>query len=165
MRFAERFFSAAVVVVVLCGGLSCSAPASTPAPEPPPATAPAPESAPVPAPDSQANLNPDAPVVLKMSLPSNETVSGEKRVRAWLNSSIECIVEGTDARDLKYSWTSGNGTLRAGTGLSLEGGTASKVNWMAPGAGGDYTVRVTVTDGSGNEAKGQVNFKVVCCTE
>ena len=100
-----------------------------------------------------------------MSLPSNETVSGEKRVRSWLNSSIECIVEGTDASNLKYSWNSANGTLRAGTGLSLEGGTASKVNWMAPGAGGDYTVRVTVTDGSGNEAKGQVNFKVVCCTE
>jgi hypothetical protein len=100
-----------------------------------------------------------------MSLPSSEITMGEKRVRAWLNSSIECIVEGTDAGNLKYSWTSANGTLRAGTGLSLEGGTASKVNWMAPGAGGDYKVNVTVTDGTGNEAKGQVNFKVVCCTE
>jgi hypothetical protein len=100
-----------------------------------------------------------------MSIPSSEIITAEKRVRAWLNSSIECIVEGTDAGNLKYSWTSANGTLRAGTGLSLEGGTASKVNWMAPGAGGDYKVNVTVTDGTGNEAKGQVNFKVVCCTE
>lgn len=113
----------------------------------------------------RVNLNPDAPLVLKMSLPSRETVMGAKRVRSWLNSSIECVVEGTDARDLKYSWTSANGTLRAGAGLSLEGGTASKVNWMAPGAGGDYTVNVTVTDSRGNEARGQVKFKVVCCTE
>lgn len=109
-------------------------------------------------------INADAPIVLKMSLPSKETVTGAKRVRAWLNSPIECIVEGTDAKDLKYSWTAANGTLRAGTGFSLESGTASKVNWLAPGAGGDYTVNVKVTDGSGNEANGQVNFKVVCCT-
>jgi len=161
MRFAEMLFSAAVVVVVLCGAVSCSAPASAPAPEPPPATAPAPESAP----QQQANLNPDAPVVLRMSLPSSEIVSGEKRVRSWLNSRIECVVEGADAGKLKYSWSSTDGTLRAGSGFSLEGGSASRVDWMAPAAGGDYTVNVTVTDGSGNEAKGQVNFKVVCCTE
>jgi len=169
MRFAESFFSAAVVVVVLCSAVSCSAPAATPAPEPPPATAPAPESAPVPAPepapDSQANINADAPVVLKMSLPSSETVIGAKRVRSWLNSRIECVVDGTDSGKLKYSWSSTDGTLRAGSGFSLEGGTASRVDWMAPAAGGDYRVNVTVSDSGGNEAKGQVNFKVVCCTE
>jgi hypothetical protein len=114
--------------------------------------------------EARVNVNPDAPVVLKMSLPSRETVTGAKRVRSWLNSRIECIVEGADAMNLKYSWTSTDGTLRAGTGFSLEGGTARVVDWMAPAAGGDYAVKVTVTDGSGNEAKGQVDFKVVCCT-
>jgi hypothetical protein len=154
---------ATVIPITVCGGFSCAAPTASPAPSP--ALEPAPEPAPAPAPESQANVNPDAPLVLKMSLPSKETVVGAKRVRSWLNSSIECVVEGTDSRSLKYSWTSANGTLRAATGLSLEGGTASKVNWMAPGAGGDYTVNVTVTDSRGNEARGQVKFKVVCCTE
>jgi hypothetical protein len=159
MRFTERSFSvvilAAVILITLYSGLSCAAQAP----------APAPALAPAPAPESQANLNPDAPVVLKMSLPSSETVTGAKRVRSWLNSRIECIVEGTDTENLKYSWTYSNGTLRAGKGLSLEGGTAGVVDWMAPGAGGDYTVNVKVTDGHGNEARGQVSFKVVCCTE
>lgn len=170
MRFAERSFSvvvlSVVILITLCSGLSCAAPAASP--EPAPVTAPAPEPvtepAPAPSPESQANLNPDAPVVLKMSLPSSETVTGEKRVRSWLNSRIECNVEGADAGNLKYSWTSANGTLRAAKGLSLEGGTAMVVDWMAPGAGGDYKVNVTVTDGSGNQARGQVNFKVVCCS-
>ena len=163
MRFTERSFSvvilAAVILITLCSGLSCAAQALEPALAPEPAPAPAP------VPESQANLNPDAPVVLKMSLPSSETVTGAKRVRSWLNSRIECIVEGTDTESLKYSWTYANGTLRAGKGLSLEDGTARVVDWMAPGAGGDYTVNVKVTDGHGNEARGQVSFKVVCCTE
>jgi len=114
--------------------------------------------------NADGSVSSDAPVVLKMSLPSSETVTSAKRVRSWLNSRIECIVEDADARNLKYSWTSANGTLRAGKGLSLEGGTANVVDWMAPGAGGDYIVNVTVTDSKGNEAKGKVNFKVVCCT-
>jgi hypothetical protein len=114
--------------------------------------------------NADGSVSSDAPVVLKLSLPSSETVTGAKRVRSWLNSRIECIVEGADAGNLKYSWTSANGTLRAGKGLSLEGGTANVVDWMAPGAGGDYIVNVTVTDGKGNEARGKVNFKVVCCT-
>ena len=168
MRFAGRWFSvvvlATVILVTVCSGLSCAAPAASP--EPAPVTAPEPvtEPAPAPSPESQANLNPDAPVVLKMSLPSSDTVIGEKRVRSWLNSRIECNVEGADTANLKYSWTSANGTLRAAKGLSLEGGTAMVVDWMAPGAGGDYKVNVTVTDGNGNQARGQVNFKVVCCS-
>jgi len=114
--------------------------------------------------NADGSVSSDAPVVLKLSFPASETVTSAKRVRSWLNSRIECIVEGADAGNLKYSWTSANGTLRAGKGLSLEGGTANVVDWMAPGAGGDYVVNVTVTDGKGNEAKGKVNFKVVCCT-
>lgn len=113
--------------------------------------------------NADGSITADAPAVLKMSLPSKDTVIAAKRVRIWTSSPIECIVEGEDAGNLKYSWTSANGKLQAGKGLSLEGGTARKVNWIAPGAGGDYIVYVTVTDGSGNEAKGQVNFKAICC--
>lgn len=113
--------------------------------------------------NADGTISADAPVVLKMSLPSKETVIGAKRVRIWTASPVECLVEGTDAKNLKYSWTAADGRLQAGMGLSLEGGTASKVNWIAPGAGGDFMINVTVTDSSGNEAKGQVDFKVFCC--
>jgi hypothetical protein len=114
--------------------------------------------------NADGSISGDAPVVLKMPFPSKEIVSGSQRMRIWTAYTIECIVDSPDAKNLKYSWTAASGRFQAAKGLSLEGGTASKVIWIAPGAGGDYTVNVTVTDSSGNEAKGQVNFKVICCT-
>jgi len=113
----------------------------------------------------RVNLNPDAPVVLKMSLPSGEVVTGAKRVRIWTASSVECLVDGADAKNLKYIWSAASGKLQAGKGMNLSDGTASRVNWISPGVGGDFTVDVVVTDGSGNEAKGTVNFEVFCCSE
>jgi len=114
--------------------------------------------------NSDGSISQDAPVILKMSLPSKETITGGKKMRIWTAYPIECIVDSPNAKNLKYTWTSVSGRFQAGKGLSLDGGTASKVNWIAPGAGGDYTVNVSVTDGSGNEAKGQVDFQVICCT-
>jgi hypothetical protein len=114
--------------------------------------------------NADGSTSTDAPVVLKMPFPAKEIVSVSQRMRIWTAYPIECIVDSPDAKNLKYSWTSANGRFQAAKGMSLENGTASRVNWIAPGAGGDYTVNVTVTDGSGNEAKGRVNFKVICCT-
>jgi hypothetical protein len=114
--------------------------------------------------NADGSMSSDAPVVLKVPFPSKEIVSVSQRMRIWTAYPIECIVDSPDAKNLKYSWTSANGRFQAAKGLSLEGGTASRVIWIAPGAGGDYIVNVTVTDNSGNEAKGQVNFKVICCT-
>ncbi len=114
--------------------------------------------------NADGSISPDAPAVLKITLPSNDIITVAKRVRIWTASPVECIVDSPDAKNLKYTWTAASGRFQAGKGLSLEGGTASKVDWISPGAGGDYTVNVTVTDSSGNEAKGQVNFKVICCT-
>jgi hypothetical protein len=114
--------------------------------------------------NADGSISADAPVTLKMSLPAKETFTVVKRARIWTASTIECLVQGADAKTLKYTWTAASGRFQAGKGMSLEGGTASKVNWIAPGAGGDYTVNVTVADSSGNEAKGQVDFKVICCT-
>ena len=114
--------------------------------------------------NADGSISSDAPVILKMALPAKETVTAAKRVRIWTASPIECIVDSPDAKNLKYTWTAASGRFQAARGLSLEGGTASKVNWITPGAGGDYIVNVTVTDSSGSEAKGQVNFKVICCT-
>jgi len=114
--------------------------------------------------NADGSISADAPVILKMTFPAKETVTVAKRVRIWTASPIECLVDGTDASTLKYTWTAASGRFQAAKGLSLEGGTAGKVNWIAPGAGGDYTVKVTLTDSSGHEAKGQVDFKVICCT-
>jgi len=113
--------------------------------------------------NADGSISPDAPVVLKMSLPSKEIVSGSKRMRIWTASSIECIVDSANAKNLKYTWTAASGKLQAARGQSLDGGTASKVNWIAPGVGGDFTVYVVVTDKDGNEAKGTVKFSVFCC--
>jgi hypothetical protein len=113
--------------------------------------------------NADGSISPDAPVVLKMSLPSKEVVTGAKRVRIWTASPVECIIEGADAKNLKFTWSAASGKLQAGKGMNLSDGTASRVNWIAPGVGGDFTVDVVVTDGSGNETKGTVNFKVFCC--
>ncbi|MCX6005377.1 MAG: hypothetical protein NT082_06880 [Chloroflexi bacterium] len=102
----------------------------------------------------------EPPVVLKMALPSKETATGSKRIRIWMSSPIQCIIEGGNSGNLKYTWTASNGRLQ---GKGVNEGTASKVDWIAPGVAGDYTVDVVVTDDKGNEAKGTANFKVFCC--
>ena len=114
--------------------------------------------------NADGSISPDAPAILKLSLPSKETVTVAKKVRIWTATPIECIVDSPDAGNLKYAWSAASGRFQAARGLSLEGGSASRVNWITPGAGGDYTVNVTVTDSIGNEAKGRVDYKVICCT-
>ncbi|MFA5064483.1 MAG: PKD domain-containing protein [Dehalococcoidia bacterium] len=107
----------------------------------------------------------DAPVVLKMSLPSQEVVTAAKRMRIWTASAIECVIEGAEAQDLRFKWSATSGKLQAAAGMNINDGTASKVNWIAPGVGGDFKVDVIVSDSSGNEAKGTVNFEVFCCSQ
>ena len=102
----------------------------------------------------------DAPVVLKMSFPSPEVVTGSKRVRIWSASPAECIVTGADPKDLKFAWTASNGRIQ---GKGLNEGTATTVTWIAPGVGGDFTLDVVVTDISGNQSKGTIKFTVYCC--
>jgi hypothetical protein len=70
------------------------------------------------------------------------------------------VVDGANPQDLKYAWTASNGKIQ---GKGLNEGTASQVAWIAPGAAGDYTLDVVVTDSRGNQARGTVNFKVFCC--
>lgn len=116
--------------------------------------------------DVRVNINadgsttPDAPVVLNLKVPAKDPVTASKRVRIWTSSTVECRVEGNDVKKLKYTWTPSNGKLQA---EGLAEGTASSVTWIAPGAGGEYTLDVVVTDESGNEAKGTVKFDVFCC--
>jgi len=113
--------------------------------------------------NADGSVSADAPVVLRMPFPSMEMVTGAKRMRIWTASPIECRIEGADAKNLKFTWSAASGKLQAAKGMNLSEGTASSVNWIAPGVGGDFTVGVIVTDGSGNEAKGTVKFEVFCC--
>lgn len=114
--------------------------------------------------NADGSMTPQDAAVLRLPFPSAETVNISQKTRIWTASPIQCIVEGQGLGELKYAWTAASGRFQAARGMNLEAGTASRVNWIAPGAGGDYTVNVTVTDGSGNQAKGQVNYKVICCT-
>jgi hypothetical protein len=110
--------------------------------------------------NADGSITPDAPIVLNLTLPSKDVVTGAKRIRIWTSAGVECKVEGADPSKLKYTWTPSNGKLQA---RGLTEGTASKVTWIAPGVAGDFTLDVVVTDDSGNQAKGTVNFKVFCC--
>ncbi len=106
----------------------------------------------------------DGPVVLKMSLPSSEVVKATKRMRIWTAAPIECVVDGANTKNLRFKWSAGSGRLQAASGMSLSDGTASKVNWISPGVGGEFKVDVVVTDVNGNEAAGTVVFDVFCCS-
>ncbi len=110
--------------------------------------------------NADGTQTPDPPIVLKMTLPSSDNVTGAKRIRIWTSAPVECVVDGANPQDLKFAWTASNGKIQ---GKGLNEGTASKVAWIAPGAAGDYTLDVVVTDSRGNQATGTVNFKVFCC--
>lgn len=101
----------------------------------------------------------EIPVELRLSFTSKDTVTVSKRLRIWMSAPIECIVE-NNSDNLTYTWTASNGKLQ---GKGLNEGTASSIEWIAPGVAGDYTVDVTVTDTQGNAAKGTINFDVFCC--
>jgi hypothetical protein len=110
--------------------------------------------------NADGSITPEAPVVLNITLPSKDVATGARRIRIWTSAGVECKVEGADPTKLKYTWTPSSGKLQA---RGLAEGTASKVTWIAPGVAGDFTLDVVVTDESGNEGKGRVNFKVFCC--
>jgi hypothetical protein len=110
--------------------------------------------------NADGSQTPDPPILLKMTIPSSDNVTGAKRIRIWTSAPVECVVDGANPQDLKYAWTASNGKIQ---GKGLNEGTASQVAWIAPGAAGDYTLDVVVTDSRGNQARGTVNFKVFCC--
>ena len=47
---------------------------------------------------------------------------------------------------------------------NLDEGKANRVGWLAPGSGGQYKITVLVQDKSGNQATGEVDMEVLCCT-
>jgi hypothetical protein len=82
--------------------------------------------------------------------PPGEQIS----VTRYTTSDIQCIAEDPDGDELNYVWSATDGTVK---------GEGAIVEWIAPSAGGDYTVTVIVSDGRGGEAKASMEFKVLCC--
>lgn len=102
----------------------------------------------------------NSPLTLKLSFAASNPTVEQRRARKWTTTTIICSVDNTAPGELKYAWSTGEGELQ-GTGIKES--KADRVGWIAPGAPGDYTVAVTVTDSKGNQAKGEARFTVFCC--
>jgi len=104
----------------------------------------------------------DKTVYLKLTPPSATIATATGRVRSFFTSEIQCVVPDRDASEFTYIWTAYGGKL---TAEGLDEGKASRVGWLAPGAGGQYVVKVKVTDKDGNWAEGEVTYEVLCCRD
>ncbi len=67
-------------------------------------------------------------------------------------SDITCFASDPDGDQLSYSWGAGEATIV---------GAGSEVVWIAPTRGGEYLVRVTVSDGKGGSIGENIILKVV----
>ena len=106
------------------------------------------------------NDEPDKTIYLKLNLPSSDQVRESQRVRVWTTSIIECVPQNRELIQLSFKWITNGGKLMA---KDLASGKANSVGWISPGAAGKFTVTVTATDNTGNEARGEVTFDVFCC--
>jgi len=104
----------------------------------------------------------DKTIYLKLTPPASSVSRASGRVRAFFVSEIQCEVPGGDPSQFTYVWTVNGGKLMA---EGLEEGKAARVGWLAPGSGGNYTVKVTVADKAGNTAVGEVTYEVLCCRD
>ena len=104
----------------------------------------------------------DKTIYLKLTPPATNTATATGRVRAMFTSEIQCTVPDRDPSEITYTWVASGGKLMAN---GLNEGKASRVGWLAPGQGGQYVVRVLVTDKAGNQATGEVTYEVLCCRD
>ncbi len=104
----------------------------------------------------------DKTIYLKLTPPGSSVSRATGRVRSFFVSEIQCEVPGANPSEFTYAWTANGGKLMA---EGLDEGKATRVGWLAPGAGGNYLVKVTVSDKAGNRAEGEITFEVLCCRD
>ena len=89
--------------------------------------------------------------------PSAQNFQMSSRIQAMTMADIQCTMDGSDPKDLTYTWKVTGGKL---SGDGIQEGTASRVGWLAPGMSGTFTVSVVAQDKNGHKATGQIDFDV-----
>ena len=74
--------------------------------------------------------------------PIINSLTAEKEVATLTESRIICEATDADGDALSYQWSADGGTIR---------GEGNSITWAAPDTAGNYTIKVTVTDGKGGE--------------
>jgi hypothetical protein len=67
------------------------------------------------------------------------------------STTLTCIASDPDGDVLRYTWSAREGSIA---------GVGNKVSWIAPNKGGSYDITVIVSDGKGEETKGNVMISV-----
>ena len=100
-------------------------------------------------------------IEIKLKLGETQPVVIEKqRARIWTTTEIVCLVDGSGAEQLTFTWTTNGGKIIT---KNQQEGKPDKIGWIAPGNAGDYTIEVLVSDSNMNQAKGLVKMQVYCC--
>ena len=95
-----------------------------------------------PPPDQQPENFPPVIIDLKADAPQVQPLG---------KTQVICQARDANSDNLTYRWTA--------TGGSIDG-SGSTVTWTAPEKGGDYTIRVTVSDGNGGVSSRDANINV-----
>jgi hypothetical protein len=107
------------------------------------------------------DINPS--VVMQIPSANNETFSEQVCTDRLITVPIDCPVARSDSSKYTFAWSCNGGKLLA---PGLKERTASKVGWTSPGVGGNYTVKVLITDSQDNISVGHVFINVKtprCC--
>jgi hypothetical protein len=84
--------------------------------------------------------------------PTINSLTAENEVDTLSESQIICEATDADGDILSYQWSADGGIIKS------EG---SSINWVAPDTAGNYTVKVTVTDGNGGKDTNSTTIVVV----
>lgn len=75
-------------------------------------------------------------------------------IRIYETGEISCLATDPDGDNIDYVWIASGGSIK---------GRGPTVQWIAPGAGGMYTVTCDVSDGRGGTDTFTINVTVKCC--
>ncbi len=107
------------------------------------------------------DISPD--MSLQFPLQCNDLITEQESVNPLTTAAIECDAPLAALNKYKYTWScNGDGMQNIG----MKDVNTSKIDWVAPGIPGCYTVMVTISDDWGNLYAGSVYFNVVnpaCC--
>jgi len=99
---------------------------------------------------------PYPPITINSNMTDTEKQELPKlTIRNYTTADISCVASDPDNTKLDYTWHA--------TGGKLEG-TGAKVQWIAAGEPGTYTITVNVSDTTGGVAESSIQVVVHCCS-